>query len=768
MKAILLTSFNLSSRLFWAVTALVVLAVAADTFLRHSETQKIINERGYNRAKSIQEYFVSMRFVYHQQFLKSGIDLNDSTVGFLPAHAASLISDEFSKRTTQGVSIRNVSDQPRNPKNRADELELESMKYFMAHPDQNESIKRVRQNGVDFFFFSAPLRVQPYCLACHGEKEKALGYIKNRYTQAYGYKLGDVRGLTSIKIPVQSLANPMMSIFWETTLFSFAVSTLLLALVYVSIKKLARHEELIKEELKKNVEEKTGELQCAYRYEKHLRSILRTVADVNQLLVTAQNIEELIDKSAKALSLNVSFVSVKILLVIDGKLDVKASYGNFDEIVVTEVDTHVFETNKSVIYTNFEDESIPLYCRQKAKLYGIKAVYSAPLRSSGFAEKPLGVLTVCTTFDDGFSDEESSMLDELVGDIGFAVNSFMQKEIIDGLSQERLKSYQEFIEALVDMIEQRDTYTAGHTQRVATYSVMIAKKMCISESETQKLFEAAKLHDIGKVVTPDSVLLKPGALTALEYELIKEHVSAGYRALSNIDSYAKLAQIVACHHEKFDGSGYPYGKSGDEIPILGHILAVADSFDAMTTNRIYKARKSVQESIAELHSFSGSWYHPDVVIAASEALSGVEVDMGIDQAIGVSAVDRERLSYFFKDRLTGLYNEDYLTLLLSGRSAYPKPQTISVVSLVNFTKYNRKHSWEGGNNLLTIFADFLTKHIAESPIFRVWGDRFIIADFNGDIGLFVNESPLIAHEIEYRTLVLKAPFENIKETLLKT
>ena len=750
------------------MTALVVLAVAADTYLRYGETQKIIQERGYNRAKSLQEYFVSMRFIYHQQFLKSGIELNETTVGFLPAHAASLISDEFSKRTTQGVSIRNVSDQPRNPKNRADELELESMRYFIAHPNQNESFVQILQNGVEFFFFSAPLRVQPYCLTCHGEKEKTLGYIKSRYSQAYGYKVGDVRGLTSIKIPVQSLANPMMNIFWETTLFSFAISTLLLALVYVSIKRLARREELTKEELEKNVEEKTAELQNAYKHEKHLRSILRTVADVNQLLITTQNIEELIDKSAKALSLNVSFVSVKIMLAIDDKLEVKASYGIFHETMVTEVDTSVFEANKSAMFANFDDESIPEYCRQKAKIYNIKAVYSAPLRSSDFAEKPLGVLTVCTAFEDGFSDQEWSMLDELVGDIGFAVNSFMQKETIDVLNQEKLKSYQEFIEALVDMIEQRDTYTAGHTQRVASYSVMIAKKMGISEDETQKLFEAAKLHDIGKVVTPDSVLLKPGALTALEYELIKEHVVAGYRALSNVDSYAKLAQIVACHHEKFDGSGYPYGKSGDEIPILGHILAVADSFDAMTTNRIYKARKSVQESLSELHNFSGSWYHPGVVTAAVDALCGVEVDIGIDQAIGVSAIDRERLSYFFKDRLTGLYNEDYLTLMLNGRSAYPKPQTISVVSLVNFTKYNRKHSWEGGNSLLIIFADFLTRRITETPIFRVWGDRFVIADFEGDIELFAKESPLSAHEIECRTQVLKAPFENIKETLLKT
>jgi putative nucleotidyltransferase with HDIG domain len=758
--------FNLTTRLFWIVAVLVVSIAGVDTTLRYIETQNIIESRGYTRAKALQDYFVSMRYVYQQQFLKSGIDLNDSTVGFLPAHAASIISDEFGKRTTQGISVRNVSDQPRNPSNRADKIEIEAMKYFSANPDQNETTRHIEENGREVFFFAAPLRIQPYCLECHGEKSSVREYIRNKYDTAYGYKIGDVRGLTSIKIPVDTLAAPMMKVFWKTTLFAFGLLGVLLVLVYIAIKRATRSEAQIKKELEELVAQKTAELENLYTQEKHLGSILRTVADVNQLLITTENIDELIDKSAKTLSSNESFKSVKILLAIDGKLEVKALYGVGDEKIVAEIDGSVFVSGNSVMLADLEDGSVPQYYRQKAKTYGINAVYSVPLRSSSFDLYPIGVMTVCTE-QKGFNEKERAMIDELAGDIGFAVNSFMQKKTIELLNSEKLNNYEEFINALVDMIEQRDTYTAGHTRRVAEYSVMIANELGLSQGDIKKLAEAAKLHDIGKVVTPDSVLLKPGALTKLEYELIKEHVAAGFQVLSNIGSYDELANIIIFHHERYDGSGYPFGKKGEEISMLGHILAVADSFDAMTTNRIYKPRKSVEESIAELKSLSGTWYHPVVVDAAIKVLTGIDVEFVVDQAIGASEIDRERLSYFFKDRLTKLYNEDYLTLVINGRSEHKAPKSLSVISLVSFTKFNKEHTWEGGNNLLVEFAEFLAASMEEALIFRIWGDHFVVADCEKDIDELISNSPLVKNKVEYKIRTISSPFDNIKEALLR-
>ncbi len=768
MKLPAFIGLNLTTRLFWVSAVLVVLALFANTVIRYVETQKIVETRAYNRAKALQDYFVSMRFVYHQQFLKSGVDLNDSTVGFLPAHAASLISDEYSRRTTQGISIRNVSDKPRNPKNMADDTEKEAIRYFAANPDQNESIKRIYKGNQEFFFFASPLRVQQYCLVCHGEKENTLEYIRNRYDTAYGYKVGDVRGLTSILIPVASLEDQIMGIFWDTTYFMGVFSAVLLIVVYIAIREAARQEEKIKERLEYAVKEKTAELRSLYTKEMHLSSILKTVADVNQLLITSNDTDELIENTAKTLSMNDSFASVKIVLLYGDELKVAATEGIIDENVVTEVDEFVFANNKSLKITDFDDENVPEHCRRKAKTYGIKAVYSAPLKSSSSAKTPVGVITVCTAQSDGFSQKECDMIDELAGDIGFAVNSFAQKKLIERLHTERLNSYEEFIEALVDMIEQRDTYTAGHTKRVAVYSELIAREMGVSEADIKKLVEAAKLHDIGKVVTPDSVLLKPGSLTKLEYELIKEHVGAGFQVLSNIASYKELAQIVIYHHERYDGSGYPGGVKGEDIPIFGRILAVADSFDAMTTNRIYKPRKSIEESLRELEELSGIWYHPDVVRAAVKVLADIRIDTGIDQMADISMLDKERLSYFFKDRLTKLYNEDYLTVVLSGRSGVAVPSCLAVVSLSNFTQYNKEHSWEGGNALLEELADYLMKSFGGSLIFRIRGDHFVIADCDANIDDVMSNSPLRDKNVSYKIKKIYTPFGSVKEALLET
>jgi two-component system, LuxR family, sensor histidine kinase TtrS len=288
--------------------------------------------------------------------------------------------------------------------------------------------------------------------------------------------------------------------------------------------------------------------------------------------------------------------------------------------------------------------------------------------------------------------------------------------------------------------------------------------MELSEKEISQLVAAAKLHDIGKVVTPDSILLKPSKLNSLEYELIKEHVSAGYEVLSTIHSYKELAEIMLYHHERYDGSGYPLGKAGGDIPLLGHIMAVADSFDAMTTNRIYKPRKEVHESLKELGELSGTWYHPAVINAAIKVLSGITIDNSITQ-MGNSALEEERLSYFFKDRLTKLYNEDYFMMMINGRSHYPIPQKLTIISFVDFHHYNKKYGWEQGNRLISSFADYLLRILPDHLIFRVWGDRFAIANYEGDINGLISTSPLITEGVEVKVKEIDSIGENVIELM---
>ena len=283
--------------------------------------------------------------------------------------------------------------------------------------------------------------------------------------------------------------------------------------------------------------------------------------------------------------------------------------------------------------------------------------------------------------------------------------------------------------SMVEMIEDRDTYTAGHSQRVAHYSKMIAQEMAYSEEECERVYQAGILHDIGKIATPDVILLNPHKLNDLEYKLIQEHVSVGYRLLVNIPMFENLAEIVYAHHEHYDGSGYPRGIKGDEIPALSQIMVVADAFDAMTTNRIYKARKSVAMALDEIKRLSSSWFAPNVVQNALKVLKDIKIDDTINQ-LPETEVEQERFAYFYKDVLCDAYNENYLDLILVQNSAELKLKYLYIVSLKNFTLFNQNNSWRAGDEVLKSIAKFLHDNFEHEYVFRVYGDDFVILSEN--------------------------------------
>lgn len=494
---------------------------------------------------------------------------------------------------------------------------------------------------------------------------------------------------------------------------------------------------------------KNRELEEQFKKEQFLRDILRTVADVNQLLITSQTKEELLSHTAEALIANKHILGARITLIRDNALMVFAKAGLNSSDEITSLENMVFLEKKEFFLQNPEELA--------------NRTYALPLKSSSHSSEVLGVFSIYASIDQSIEYEVSRMIIELSGDIGFAVAAFDQRVQIESLHDKQLRSYNNFIDALVDLIEKRDTYTAGHTARVASYATLIAKELGLSKEEIKELQEAARLHDIGKVVTPDSVLLKPDKLNTLEFELIKEHVEAGKSVLESIEIYRDLASVVADHHEKYDGTGYPKGKSGDEISLLAYIIAVADAFDAMTTNRIYKPRKEVNEALKEIESLAGKWYHPIVALAATKALKNIEVDSAINQ-LGETALDEERLSYFFKDRLTKLYSEEYLSLTLKGRSKHPKPSTLVVISLNNFKEFNREFGWNEGNLALIKLAKFLQKSFPNALMFRIWGDRFVIAD--QVVGDTLENSPLIEQQITYRISVMEKIPDTIEELSL--
>lgn len=298
------------------------------------------------------------------------------------------------------------------------------------------------------------------------------------------------------------------------------------------------------------------------------------------------------------------------------------------------------------------------------------------------------------------------------------------------LEEDRYKNYEDTILALINMIEIRDSYTSGHSQRVANYSKLIAKDLGFSEEELHTLYQAGILHDIGKIAIPDSILLKPGRLNNQEYDLMKEHALLGYEILEKIPMYKDLSPIIKYHHERYDGTGYPEGLKGEEIPLFSQILAISDTFDAMTTSRIYKPRKDKFEALEELKTLGGSSFSKKLLEIAVESLKQVDIDSSINQH-PVSVFEEQRFSFFYKDLLTGLYNIDYLSFIFT-KNRYEKEYNSAIaIFLKEFGKYNKKESWEKGDEVLKRFAKYIKAiYDEENLFFRFRGDDFIILSKN--------------------------------------
>lgn len=188
----------------------------------------------------------------------------------------------------------------------------------------------------------------------------------------------------------------------------------------------------------------------------------------------------------------------------------------------------------------------------------------------------------------------------------------VKKATADIVARER-----ETIFCLSKAAEYRDPETGGHIMRMAHFSRLIAQQLGLPEEQCTTLFEAAPMHDIGKVGTPDMILLKPGRLDEFEFEIMKRHATIGHEILLRSGSplLQVAAEIAHTHHEKFDGSGYPRQLAGEDIPLFGRIVAVADVFDALTSERPYKRAWSLEDAAKFLREWSGRHFDPQCVEA---------------------------------------------------------------------------------------------------------------------------------------------------------
>lgn len=179
--------------------------------------------------------------------------------------------------------------------------------------------------------------------------------------------------------------------------------------------------------------------------------------------------------------------------------------------------------------------------------------------------------------------------------------------------EELESSYDITLEALGDALDLKDAETEGHSKRVTAFTIAIARAMDIPPERVRVIARGAFLHDVGKMAIPDAILRKPSRLTPEEQMLMREHASLGYKMLRRITFLREAANIVYCHQERYDGSGYPRGLKGDQIPLGARIFAVADTFDAITSDRPYRAAQSISSARREIQKHSGHQFDPLVV-----------------------------------------------------------------------------------------------------------------------------------------------------------
>lgn len=274
---------------------------------------------------------------------------------------------------------------------------------------------------------------------------------------------------------------------------------------------------------------------------------------------------------------------------------------------------------KSIICKDFKTDQKVAYWATEAIERGYTSSIAIPLKNCG---QVFGTLNIYSCEKNVFNQEEVKLLSDLANNLAFAIISLQTRENLkranDKLEQ-NLESMHKLllqsVTSLGNVIGIRDPYTAGHQKKVARLAVAIASELGLSKDQIDSIEVASSLHDIGKLSIPGEILNKPGDLTSLELDMIKTHPQAGYTILRDIEFPWPIADIILQHHERFNGTGYPNGLSGDQIMLESRIIAVADVVDSMATLRPFRAALGIKKALREIENNRGKLFDAKVVDA---------------------------------------------------------------------------------------------------------------------------------------------------------
>ncbi len=307
--------------------------------------------------------------------------------------------------------------------------------------------------------------------------------------------------------------------------------------------------------------------------------------------------------------------------------------------------------------------------------------------------------------------ESLDILENVVNEFNFILergNNFM--ELLN--TTEKMKSLNiAIVSTLSSAIETRDPYTKGHSERVATYAVEIARNMGWDDYELDRLRTAGLLHDVGKVGIPDGVLLKPNALNKNEFEIMKLHPEISAAIVSGIDSFGDLVPWVRYHHENLDGTGYPYGLKGNEIPLGSRVISVADAFDAMTSTRPYRKAMSLDRVFDIMRTGAGIQWDGDIIEVALNCLEVIEQKEGTEYHIPELLNDfRKRI--FNTNLMDGLY---LYTFLYDQMHKYIQEDSGFTLGVISLYEYLGEHPSNERKEALDVLIEIVKKH-AHFPV----------------------------------------------------
>ncbi|MDI6703931.1 MAG: GAF domain-containing protein [bacterium] len=240
---------------------------------------------------------------------------------------------------------------------------------------------------------------------------------------------------------------------------------------------------------------------------------------------------------------------------------------------------------------------------KKRSIKKIRSFLTAPLIVK---DQVNGLISIGSQFENAYESEDLRILSTLANQAAIAIeNTTLYTRLQD--------AYISTIKSFMAAVEARDVYTKGHSEKVTKFSIEVAKRMGLDKDEIEAIHDAGLLHDIGKIGISDATLRKPGRLTDSEYNLIKNHPQIGVHIVESIKKLGKVIPLIYYHHERYDGKGYLYGLKGEDIPLGARILAVADAFDAMTSDRPYRKAMKKELALEEIKKNAGKQFDPKVV-----------------------------------------------------------------------------------------------------------------------------------------------------------